>query len=126
MKTDLVYKEECYSIVGAAIEVHQVLGSGFSEAVYQEAMEWELADRGISFNSQPKLQISYKEQILKKEYVPDIICYGKIIVELKALEKLTGKERSQILNYLKASQFELGILINFGSVGKLEWERFVH
>ena len=126
MGKELVFKKECYGIVGAAIEVHQELGCGFLEAVYQEALEIELGSQGIPFDSQPPLQIRYKGHLLEKEYIADIICYGKIIVEIKALDKLTGKERSQILNYLKASQFELGVLINFGSTGKLEWERFVH
>ncbi len=125
MGKGLIFKEECFAIVGAAIEVHQELGCGFLEAVYQETLEIELNDRRISFDSQAPLQIHYKGHLLGKEYIPDLICYGEIIVELKALDKLTTKERSQVLNYLKASEFKLGVLINFGSTGKLEWERFV-
>ncbi|MFK5920735.1 MAG: GxxExxY protein [Verrucomicrobiota bacterium] len=126
MEKELLLKDECFAIVGAAIEVHRELGCGFLEAVYQEAIEIELKQRSIDFDSQPSLRIHYKGELLKKEYVPDVICFGTIIVELKALDQLTGKERSQILNYLKVSQMKLGILINFGSSGKLEWERFVH
>lgn len=126
MEKELLLKDECFAIVGAAIEVHRELGCGFLEAVYQEAIEIELKQRSIDFDSQPSLRIPYKGELLKKEYIPDVICFGAIIVELKALDQLTGKERSQILNYLKVSQMKLGILINFGSSGKLEWERFVH
>jgi len=125
MERDVILKDECFGIVGAAIEVHRQLGCGFLEAVYQGAPEIELGSQGVPFDSQPPLQIRYKGHLLEKKYFPDLICHGKIIVELKALDKLTDKERSQVLNYLKASQFKLGILIDFGSTGKLEWERFV-
>lgn len=92
---DLIYGEEVYRIVGCAMEVYNTLGSGFLEGVYQEAMELELADRGIEFRSQPPLRIQYKERTLEKEYFPDLICMGKVIVELKALGQLSGKEKSR-------------------------------
>ena len=123
--SELLLKDEVFTIVGAAIEVHRELGSGFLEAVYQEALEIELAERRIPFIPLQTLQINYKGKPLKKEYIADVICYGQIIVELKALDRLSGKEESQILNYLKATGMRVGVLINFGSVGKLEWKRFV-
>jgi len=123
--TGIILKGEVYAIVGAAIEVHKVLGPGFLEPVYQEAMEVELEERGIPFESQKPLAVSYKGRTLGCQYVPDLVCFGQIIVELKALERLCGKEEAQLLNYLKASGLRVGLLINFGSVGKLEWKRFV-
>jgi len=123
--TELILKEEVYAIIGAAIEVHRELGSGFLETIYQEAMEIELEDHGLPFESQKPLAIFYKRRRLKKEYQADLICYGQIIVELKALDKLSGKEEAQILNYLKATGLRVGLLINFGSSGKLEWHRYV-
>jgi len=123
--TELLYRAEVFEIIGAAIEVHQELGHGFLEAVYQEAIHIEMGRRGIPFDSQKNLRIRYKDQFLKKEYVADFICYRKIIIELKALDELSGKEEAQLLNYLKATGFRVGLLINFGSVGKLEWKRFI-
>ncbi len=123
--TDILFKEETYKLIGAAIEVHKELGCGFHEAVYQEAFEMELADQEVPFESQPIIPIYYKSRKLEKEYIPDLFIFKKIIVELKALDRLTSKEESQILNYLKASNQRLGILINFGSSGKLEWKRIV-
>jgi len=122
---ELILKDEVFAIIGAAIEVHRVLGSGFLEPVYQEAMEIESASRILPFEPQKIIRIDYKGRLLKKEYIADLIYYNQIIVELKALDKLTGKEESQILNYLKATKMKVGLLINFGSSPKLEWKRFV-
>jgi GxxExxY protein len=122
---ELIFKDEVYAIMGAAMDVHSNLGSGFLEAVYQEAMEKELVQRDIPFEAQKPIKISYKNQILKKEYTADLVCYGKIIVELKAQDKLSGKEEAQILNYLKATTLKLGVVINFGSHPKLEWKRLI-
>jgi len=123
--TELLLKEEVFKIVGAAIEVHRELGSGFLEPVYQEAMAIELASSSIPFEAQKALQITYKGHKLKKEYVPDFVCYQQIIVELKALTQLSGIEEAQALNYLKATRFRVALLLNFGSRGKLEWRRLV-
>jgi GxxExxY protein len=123
--TDLLFKDEAYAIVGAAMEVYNQLGPGFLEAVYQEALEIELTERGIPFVAQKELRIIYKERPLKKTYVSDLVCYDHIIVELKALDRLTGKDIAQLLNYLKATGLRLGLLINFGNAEKLEWERRV-
>ena len=122
---ELILKEEVYAIMGAAMEVRTALGSGFLEPVYQEAMEIESTTRGLPFVSQEVLQNRYKEHVLKKEYIPDLICFDQIIVELKALDRLSGKEESQLLNYLKATGMKVSVLINFGSHPKLEWKRLV-
>jgi GxxExxY protein len=123
--TELLFKEEVYAIVGAAMAVYNELGSGFLEAVYQEAFEIELCDRGIPFESQKELRIIYKSRPLKKTYTCDLLCYGRIMVELKSEEKLINKDRGQLHNYLKATNLELGLLFNFGSYERLEWERWV-
>jgi len=123
---ELVFREEVYAVVGAAIEVHRELGAGFLEAVYQEAMERELALRGIAFESQRELLIQYKGQPLGKSYVCDLLCFDKVLVELKAMDRLTGREESQLINYLKAANLPVGLLINFGSHGKLEWRRLIN
>ena len=122
---NLLYRDEVYEIVGAAIEVHKELGDGFLEPVYQESLQIELTRRNIQFEAQKRLQLFYKDVALKKEYVPDFICFDKIVVEIKALDRLSSIETSQILNYLKATKMRVGLLINFGSVGKLEWKRFI-
>jgi GxxExxY protein len=122
---DLILKDEVFAIIGTAMEVHRVLGSGFLEPVYQEAMEIESRSRALPFTSQKVFRIDYKVCLLKKEYIADLVYYDQIIAELKALDKLTGREESQILNYLKATKMRVGLLINFGSSPKLEWRRFV-
>jgi GxxExxY protein len=123
---ELIFKDEVFHIIGAAIEVHKDLGNGFLEAVYQEAMEIEMASRNIPFLAQMPLKIRYKDRMLNKEYFPDLLCFDSIIVELKALNKLGGNEDAQLINYLKATGLHAGLLINFGSVGKLEWKKVVY
>jgi GxxExxY protein len=124
-EVELLFKDEVYAIVGGAIEVHRELGPGFLEAVYQEALELELAWREIPFEAKKRLRIAYKHATLKKEYEADFLVYGEIIVEIKAQNKLTSLDESQLLNYLKATGKRVGLLINFGSEGKLEWLRRV-
>ena len=114
-----------YRIIGAAMEVHKELGCGFLEAVYQEALEKEFRDREIPFKSQPPVQIMYKGELLNKTYQPDFICFGNVLVEIKALSILSGTEESQIINYLKATGLETGLLINFGNKS-LEYRRFAY
>ncbi len=123
--TELLYKDEVYAIVGAAMEVYNVLGPGFLEPVYQEALGIEFTSRGIPFEPQKELHLSYKDHRLEQKGEPDFVVYGKIIVEIKALDCLTSREEAQLLNYLKATGLEVGVLINFGSLGKLEWKRRV-
>ena len=121
---DLLLKDEVYAIVGAAIAVSNELGSGFLEAVYQEALEIEMADRKIPFVAQSPIQIFYRGRLLTKQYTPDFICYDQVVVEIKALKTLTTVEEAQLLNYLKATGKPVGVLLNFGSP-KLEWKRMV-
>lgn len=123
--TELIYKTEAYNIIGCAMEVHRELGPGFSEGVYQEALAIELKINGIEFNREKELHINYKEHLLSKKFIPDFICYDKIILELKALSELTGDHRSQVINYLKATNHKLGLLVNFGA-SSLEYERIIN
>ena len=123
--TELVLKEEVYEVVGAAMEVYYQLGRGFLEPVYQEALQIELSRRSIPFEAQKELTICYKGYTLEKKYVPDFVCFGQIIAELKVCERLQGHEVAQLINYLKATNCRVGLLINFGSRIKLEWRRFV-
>jgi GxxExxY protein len=121
---ELIFKEEVYTIVGAAMEVHRENGFGFSEPVYQECLEIELASRNIPFAPQKEMPIFYKGKQIKKTYIADLIACDKIVVELKALDKLTSREEAQVINYLKVSKLEVGVLINFGAAS-LEWKRIV-
>jgi GxxExxY protein len=123
--TDLLYKEEVYAIVGAAMDVYNELGPGFLESVYQEAMEVELASRAIPAKAVQELHIKYKGKELKKFYIADLVCYGKIIVEIKAMDKLALRDEGQLINYLKATGLKVGVLINFGHYPSLEWKRLV-
>ncbi len=122
---ELILKDEVYAVVGAAMEVHRVLGPGFLENVYHEAMQIELLAREIPFEAEFPIRVEYKGQGLKQRYYADLVCHEQIVVELKALKQLSGKEKSQILNYLRATGSRVGLLINFGSHGKLEYRRFV-
>lgn len=123
--TDLLYKDEVYAIVGAAMEVYNDLGPGFLENVYQEAMEIESDERKIPNKPRQEIHIKFKGKLLKKFYIADLICYDKIIVEIKAMDKLTLREEGQLLNYLKATGMKAGVLINFGHYPSLEWKRLV-
>lgn len=121
----LIYKDEAYRIVGAAINVSNTLGSGFLEAVYQEALEIEFQDSDVPFESQKRIQISYKNRVLNQDYIADFVCFDNIIVEIKAIKQITGIEEAQLINYLKATKLPLGLIINFGSP-KLEWKRYAN
>ena len=125
MESELLYKKEVYEIFGAAIDVHRTLGPGFLEAVYQEAFELELKDRAVPFESQKPIQVHYKGNLLQKEYVADILCYGRILVELKAVKELAPVHAAQVINYLKVTGLPVGLLINFCSFPKLEKRRIV-
>jgi GxxExxY protein len=121
----LFYKEESYRIIGACFEVYKEKGCGFLEAVYQECLEMEFGIQEIPFAPQSRLSLSYKGQALQQTYTPDFLCFGKIIVEIKALGNLAGEHRAQVLNYLKATGFKLAFLVNFGHHPKLDYERIV-
>src|SRR4051812_15533703 len=123
--SELILKDEVYEIVGAAMDVYYQLGTGFPEPVYQEALTLEMRKRKIPFEAQKRLFIHYKEHILEKEYVADFVCFDQIIIEIKALDQLSDREWSQVLNYLKVTKMRVGLLFNFGSLGKLEWKRIV-
>lgn len=122
---DLLYKDEAFRIIGACMAVYKEKGHGFVEPVYQECVEIELDRLGIGFSSQVPLALTYRSRKLRNTYIPDVICFDKIIVELKAVKNLTDEHRAQLLNYLKASAMELGLLVNFGHHPGLEWERIV-
>jgi len=123
--TEILFKDEAYKIVGACFEVYNEQGCGFVEPVYQECLEIEFQLQGIPFQAQRQLLLSYKGRQLKHVYIPDFICFEKIIVEIKAVSKLCDEYRAQVHNYLKATGFRLGLLVSFGHYPKLEYERIV-
>lgn len=125
MDAEIIYKDESYQIVGACFEVYREKGCGFLEGVYQECLELELQWRGIPFVPKKPLALEYKGQRLRSTYEPDLVCYDKIVVELKAVTALTDEHRAQVQNYLKATGFRLGLLVNFGHYPKAQVERIV-
>ena len=121
----IIYKEEAYKIMGAAFKVYNSLGHGFLEAVYQEALELEFQKQGVPYEREKELKIYYDGIELKQTYKADFVCFGKIIVELKAVSALDDAHRSQVYNYLHATNYKLGLLLNFGSSDELEYQRIV-
>ena len=126
MSRQMIHPDECYAIRGAVYEVYRELGSGFREEVYQQCLEREFAARGIPFDSKKELRIFYKGAPIEKTYVPDFYCYGKIIVEIKAVESLTKEHRSQLMNYLRLTSSKLGLLVNFGAYPKAVVEQWAN
>lgn len=124
-RNEFLYPDEVFRIRGAIFEVNREMGSGFLEGVYQECLAPEFTARGIPFVATPSLPLIYKGRLLTKMYVPNFVCFSKIVVELKAVSALAAEHRSQVLNYLKAGGFRLGLLVNFGSAPKTQIERFV-
>lgn len=122
---ELLYPDESYRIVGACFEVYNEKGCGFVEPVYQECLEIELGLQGIPFGAQPQLVLHYKGRELEQVYRPDFICFEKIILELKAVSYLNDEHRAQVHNYLKATNLQLALLVNFGHSPRLEYERIV-
>lgn len=116
---------QTYAIIGAAMAVHSELGSGFLEAVYQDAMKIELEERRIPALDQIKLNVIYRGRSLESYYKADFICYDTVIVELKAQSEMTVREEAQLLNYLKATRFQRGLLLNFGK-SSLQYKRMIH
>ncbi len=116
---------QMYYIIGAALEVHNNLGRGLEEALYQEALLIELTERDIRFESQKLLQTYYKGHTLKKEYYADLICYDSVMVELKAVGSLSSEHRTQLLNYMRITKIKRGLLINFGEKS-LRVERYIY
>jgi GxxExxY protein len=120
---DIIYKDESYRIMGACFEVYKVMGCGFLEPVYQECLELEFASQAIPFVAQAELSLTYKGRMLEQKYKPDFRCFEKIIVELKAVSELAPEHRAQVHNYLHATGYRLGLLVNFGHFPKVEYER---
>ena len=120
---DLICKDETYQILGAAMAVHRELGSGFTEKVYQAALEIEFQERGIPYEREVPLHAIYHQIELKSEFIPDFICYNRIVVEIKAVKELDDIHRSQTINYTKIAGLELGLLLNFRAKS-LQYERF--
>lgn len=120
-----IYEEESYAVIGAALDVYYRLGCGFIEPVYQEALGLELGLRGIPFTAQTRLFIKYKDFVLKKKYRADFVCFEKIIVEIKAQTALVGVDWAQLMNYMKAAGYRVGLLFNFGSANTLEKRRII-
>jgi len=122
---ELLFEDETFAIRGAVFDVYREMGCGFLEAVYQECLSKEFHSKGIALVEQRELCLSYKGKPLSQTYRPDFICYGKIIVEIKAVTKLADKHRAQLHNYLKATGLKLGLLVNFGHYPKVEIERII-
>lgn len=124
MNNELLYRDEVYAIQGAVFEVYKQMGNAWHEEVYQQCLERELALRGIPFEAKKELPIYYKGEAIEKTYIPDVFCYGKIILELKAVDALGDEHRRQILNYLRITGCKLGLLINFGAYPRVAIERY--
>ncbi len=123
MDDPLIYEDETYAIKGAVFEVYKTMGCGFLEPVYQECLEKELARRRIPFESQKKISIVYKGETLEQFYKADIVCFDKIILELKAVQALLPEHSAQLFNYLRATKMRLGLLINFAHYPGVEIKR---
>jgi len=123
---NIIHQEEGYKINGACFEVYKDKGCGFLEDVYQECLEIEFEDQGIPFEAQAPLSLEYKGRSLRKKYIPDFICFGKIIVEIKAVKEITDEHRAQVQNYLKATGYKLGLIVNFGHYPKVQIERIAN
>ena len=122
----IIYEDESYQIRGAVYEVYWEMGCGFLEAVYQECLQKELHLRGIPFEAQKALPIQYKGNELSLKYVPDLICFGKIIVEIKAMKDIYPEHKAQLLNYLKATGLRVGMLVNFGGHPKVQIVKMIN
>ncbi len=120
MKSDIQYADEIYQIQGAIFAVYKEMGNAWHEEVYQQCLERELSSRGIPFDSKKELRIYYRGEPIEKIYIPDIVCYDKIILELKTVDHLTNEHKAQLLNYLRITGMTIGLLINFRAYPKVE------
>ena len=123
--SNLIYMDESYKIMGACFNVYKEMGCGFLENVYQECLEIEFDYHKLPFTTQATVTLNYRNYELKQRFRPDFICYDKIIVEIKAVDSLIAKHEAQVLNYLNATKFRLGLLVNFGHYPKIEYKRLV-
>jgi GxxExxY protein len=121
----LILEQETHRILGACFEVYKEKGCGFVEPVYQECLELEMTSQGLEFEAQKEIRLSYKGRPLKQSYRADFVCFGKVIVEIKAVSALTDDHRAQVMNYLRATGIKVGLLINFSHYPGVEHERFV-
>ena len=119
------FSEEGYALMGAAFEVHNEIGGGLAEEIYQQSLEIELELRGIPFWSKHEIPVFYKQRELKKRYIPDLVAFEKVIVELKSVSALLPEHEGQLMNYMRVSKSPIGYLINFGPIGKLAYKRFI-
>lgn len=117
--------EEGYALMGAAFEVHNELGGGLAEEIYQESLEIELGIQNIAFVSKPQLGVEYKGRNLKAKYIPDLLVMRQIVVGLTAVSRLVEGHEAQLMNYMRITRSSVGYLINFGPIGKLDFKRFV-
>jgi GxxExxY protein len=124
-RDDKPFAKEGYELMAAAFEVHNVLGGGLAEEIYQEGLEIELQLRGIPYREKMELELFYKGRRLKKRYVPDLMVFDQLVVELKSAGSLAADHEAQLLNYMRITRRCVGYLINFGPIGKLEWKRFI-
>ncbi len=120
-----MFKQEGYDLMGAAFEVYNELGYGMAEEIYQAALEVELRLRAIPFTAKAELDVFFKGHLLRPRYRPDLLVFGEIVVELKALKELCTEHEAQLFNYMRIVRKQVGYLINFGKKGELEWKRFV-
>ena len=123
---DLILGGETYRIIGACFEVYKEKGCGFLEPVYQECLELEFGLQGIVFVPKPPVRLEYKGRPLQHAYQPDLICFSKVLVELKAASQIVDEHRAQVLNYLNATGVEVGLLVNFGHYPLLQYERIIN
>jgi len=119
------FAEEGYALMGAAFEVHNVLGGGLAEEIYQQSLELELGLRRLPYRRKQQLQVYYKGALLDTTYIPDFVVYDRIVVELKSVSSLCAEHEAQLMNYMRVTRSPVGYLINFGPIGKLEYKRFV-
>lgn len=120
----LRFARETFTIRGAVFQVYRTMGAGFLEAVYQECLALEFARRSVPFEALSALRLTYAGEMLRQTYIADFVCYGQIIIELKAVRTIAPEHRAQLINYLRAANLPLGLLVNFGSAGSVEVERF--
>ena len=126
MNKSRIFQSQSFRIRNACFEVYKEKGCGFTEPVYQECLETEMSLQDLPYDAPRHIPLVYKGKKLRTTFVPDLSCFDKIIVELKAVSKLSDEHRSQVINYLKATGFQLGLLVNFGANGGIEIERFVN